>query len=140
MSAELRNTPEMVVPPAWTVRANCLGETDLYDLLAGVYSSGPILREARAICAKCTVTAECLQYAMDAEVDQSLRYGVFGGLTAKQRGRIAGPRLPGRPSASALAIQEAREIERRARGLRVYTPEQKERRRLRRKQRREGTA
>ena len=40
-----------------------------------------LLREGKAICAECPVRAECLEYA----VINNERYGVWGGLSPRQR-------------------------------------------------------
>ncbi len=42
-------------------------------------------RRALAICATCPVQTECLEYALEADV----RYGVWGGMSEKQRRRLA---------------------------------------------------
>lgn len=41
--------------------------------------------EALRICATCPVRLPCLQWAIDAEQDSTLRYGVWGGTTPEQR-------------------------------------------------------
>lgn len=41
--------------------------------------------EALAICATCPVQLECLEYAIEAEI----RFGVWGGMTEKERRRLA---------------------------------------------------
>jgi hypothetical protein len=62
-----------------------------------------------AVCADCPVKAACLDYAMKLEVNQngtpmsrSLRFGIYGGLTAPERARLAHgpvtPRDPDKPS------------------------------------------
>lgn len=48
----------------------------------------PTVEAAKAICARCPVTTECLQVAMEAETTE-LRYGIWGGLTAKERHALA---------------------------------------------------
>lgn len=40
---------------------------------------------ARSICSRCPVKAECLEFALKAEVDWPDRYGMFGGLTPEER-------------------------------------------------------
>jgi WhiB family redox-sensing transcriptional regulator len=51
---------------------------------------GGSTREAKAVCSRCRVAGECLEYAMDVEsrpwVDY--RYGVYGGLAPKARARL----------------------------------------------------
>lgn len=43
------------------------------------------VKTAKSICAKCPVKIECREYAMN---NLDLKYGVFGGLTARDRGVI----------------------------------------------------
>lgn len=45
---------------------------------------GGTSRPAKEVCSACSVTAECLAYAL--EVDD--RYGVWGGLTVLERRRL----------------------------------------------------
>ena len=42
-------------------------------------------RQALAICATCPVSIECLEYALEADI----RFGIWGGMTEKQRRRLA---------------------------------------------------
>jgi WhiB family redox-sensing transcriptional regulator len=48
------------------------------------------LREAAAICARCPVASECLEFALDAEagVSPQGRAGVYGGRSPMERYRI----------------------------------------------------
>jgi len=75
----------------WHDLAACTGE-------AGVFFYPPsrperratrLRREARAyaICATCTVRDECLQHALDHDE----RYGIWGGLTDRERRRLPAP-------------------------------------------------
>lgn len=43
-----------------------------------------LVRAAKAICADCPVALQCLQYA----IEHDIRYGIWGGLTATERGRL----------------------------------------------------
>lgn len=43
---------------------------------------------ARDICRRCPVREECLDYAMTVELN-SVRYGVYGGHTGRERARLA---------------------------------------------------
>jgi WhiB family redox-sensing transcriptional regulator len=66
--------------PAWTKRAACRGEDPaLFLPTRGV--SGVAMARARAVCAGCTVRADCLDYA-SATVDTM---GVWGGTTERER-------------------------------------------------------
>lgn len=60
----------------WRDRGACKGQTDVMFPEDG-QSAAP----AKAICATCPVTAECLAFAMDERED----YGVWGGLSARDR-------------------------------------------------------
>ena len=42
-------------------------------------------RSAIAICSTCPVQSECIEYAFEADI----RFGVWGGMTEKQRRRLA---------------------------------------------------
>ena len=42
-------------------------------------------KEALAICATCPVQYDCLEYAFEADI----RFGIWGGMTEKQRRRLA---------------------------------------------------
>lgn len=61
----------------WTERARCQGLDPEQFFRRGVAQS----RGAIRICGGCPVKEDCLQYAIDHEVD----FGVWGGLTERQR-------------------------------------------------------
>jgi WhiB family redox-sensing transcriptional regulator len=71
----------------WTARAACLGmDTELF------YSDGAAqIAESKRVCASCPVQVACLAFAIKAEGgpitsgQYSGRFGVFGGMTAKER-------------------------------------------------------
>lgn len=48
-------------------------------------------RDALRVCAGCPVRARCAEYvmAMEAETEAEARYGVWGGMTVKQREALA---------------------------------------------------
>lgn len=50
---------------------------------------GGSVQQAKAVCGRCTVRAECLAYAL--EHDE--RYGVFGGMSVREREKILGRRV-----------------------------------------------
>lgn len=54
------------------------------------YSIGNGYMKAKAICAECTVRPECLQKALSFEVPGERRYGVWGGLSSRERDRLFG--------------------------------------------------
>jgi WhiB family redox-sensing transcriptional regulator len=47
-------------------------------------NKGGSTREAKLICKKCPVTAECLDYALEGDA----RYGVYGGTSERDRRKI----------------------------------------------------
>lgn len=89
-------------PGGWADRAACKGEDP--NLFFPVSDLGPGAREtaqAKAVCARCPVRAECLGYALDRVIVE----GIFGGTTGDEREKmIRRPRRsrpfaipPGRP-------------------------------------------
>ena len=66
---------------------------------------------AKAICRACPVAAECLQWALDHEE----RWGIWGGLSVKERARLTGPRLG--PQHTAARARRQRVAELSAQGL-----------------------
>jgi WhiB family redox-sensing transcriptional regulator len=71
----------LVVDRNWRDRAACRSEDP--ELFFPVGDDGPALRQvaqARAVCARCPVVAECLSFALVA-----LSEGVAGGLTVEER-------------------------------------------------------
>ena len=78
--------------PDWQAHAACR------DLHPDVFFDGPLGR-AKAVCATCTVKADCLAYALP---DPSL-LGVWGGTTERQRRPCAG--RPPQPTGSARALR-----------------------------------
>lgn len=63
--------------PEWMLDANCAG-TDPEIFFP---EKGGSTREAKSICARCTVSAECLDYGL--EIND--RFGIFGGLAPRKR-------------------------------------------------------
>lgn len=72
----------------WADRAHCLG----IDADVMFPEPGEDPAEAKAVCAGCPVRDECLAHAQAA----GERYGVWGGLTADERLRLAGFRRAAR--------------------------------------------
>lgn len=62
-------------PPLWVLDANCVGT----DPEAFFPEKGGSTREAKRICARCTVQAECLDYSLGE------RFGIYGGLSERER-------------------------------------------------------
>jgi WhiB family redox-sensing transcriptional regulator len=81
-------TPGVVLPsaesllgrPKWMDRGACRGA----DQDRFYPERGHSVREAKALCRECEVCAECLDYAM-VNVE---RYGIWGGLSEKQRRKL----------------------------------------------------
>ena len=61
----------------WTARARCRG-TDADTFFV---RSLPEARDALKLCNRCAVQQECLDYAVEEDID----LGVWGGLTERQR-------------------------------------------------------
>jgi WhiB family redox-sensing transcriptional regulator len=74
----------LITPEPWQEDALC-AETDPEAFFPEKGGGGNNLAAARAVCAACTVAADCLDYA----IRNGERFGVWGGLTDRQRRRIA---------------------------------------------------
>lgn len=70
----------MAMPPLWVLDANCAGT----DPEAFFPEKGGSTREAKRICSRCTVQAECLDYALGL----GDLFGIFGGLSERERRQI----------------------------------------------------
>ena len=86
------------LPPSWAGEAGCAeADPEVFCAPHGERTdSAP--REARiaaakAVCAKCTVRAECLTYALDTRQHD----GVWGGLTESERRTFTARRKAARP-------------------------------------------
>lgn len=73
----------------WMDEANCNGVDP--DVMFPTMGSGrggertsPQVRDAKALCARCTVRAECLEYALSWPKTLDA-FGIFGGTTPKER-------------------------------------------------------
>jgi WhiB family redox-sensing transcriptional regulator len=72
----------------WRDRAACLDEDP--ELFFPIGTTGPALaqiEEAKAVCARCPVLAECRTWAM--ENPRLAGFGVFGGLSEDDRRAVA---------------------------------------------------
>lgn len=76
----------MIRKPRWHTRAACLGVGThvFYPDMVGV-GERKAYQDARDYCKKCPVQRECLEQAMEDEITSPRRYGMFGGLTPKER-------------------------------------------------------
>jgi WhiB family transcriptional regulator, redox-sensing transcriptional regulator len=71
---------------SWLERAACVGmDAEPFFGPDGERAQQREIREARAaaICARCPVQAQCLDYALD----NSISYGIWGGLNRQERSR-----------------------------------------------------
>lgn len=82
--------PEPFVPerPAWMADANCLGVDP--DLMFP--ERGASLAPAKDVCRGCEVRSECLAFALDT----GEKFGVWGGLSERERRRLRRMRGTGR--------------------------------------------
>ncbi len=75
----------------WQQRAACVGDAAalFYPPLRAERKAIRVSREARAkaVCAQCPVRVDCLQHAFDHDE----RYGIWGGMTDKERRLAATP-------------------------------------------------
>ena len=76
----------------WHDLAACSGESGavlFYPPLRAERRAARLRREARAraVCESCAVRHECLQHALD----HHERYGIWGGLTDRERSRLPRP-------------------------------------------------
>lgn len=71
----------------WLRAAACLDEDE--ELFFPLGESGAAnerqIAQAKAVCARCPVRAECLEFALGNGLDE----GVFGGLTPQERRKLA---------------------------------------------------
>lgn len=72
------------VRPAWHRRAGCRGQDPATFVPPNERQAGPVGR-ARAVCATCPVTRECLFAALDLERQEIVTWGVWGGTTRRER-------------------------------------------------------
>ncbi len=66
--------------PDWQERALC-GQTDPESFFP---EKGGSTREAKRICGRCEVKAECLDYALS----HNERWGIWGGLSERERRKL----------------------------------------------------
>ena len=78
--AHVVDRPEVVDDLGWQERALC-AQTDPEAFFP---EKGGSTREAKRVCRSCEVRAECLDYAL--ENDE--RFGIWGGLSERERRRI----------------------------------------------------
>lgn len=70
----------------WQHRAACRDEDpELFFPISDVGPGAQQTAQAKAICARCPVRTECLNYALENRLD----YGIFGGTTETERRELA---------------------------------------------------
>jgi WhiB family redox-sensing transcriptional regulator len=76
----------------WQEEANCLGvDPDLF-----FPERGASTREAKSVCRSCEVRVECLEYALS----HAEKFGIWGGLSERERRRVRRQRALERRNAS----------------------------------------
>jgi WhiB family redox-sensing transcriptional regulator len=79
----------------WQERANCLGvDPDLF-----FPERGASTREAKSVCGSCEVRLECLEYALV----NGEKFGIWGGLSERERRRLRRQRALARRAAAAAS-------------------------------------
>lgn len=78
--------------PEWQGKSNCMGvDPELF-----FPERGASTREAKEVCRGCVVQADCLEYALD----NGEKFGIWGGLSERERRRIRRSRTVARRTAS----------------------------------------
>ena len=81
---------------SWQDYANCLGvDPDLF-----FPERGASTKEAKEVCRGCVVREECLEYALT----NSEKFGIWGGMSERERRRIRRARAIARRNAAAAVI------------------------------------
>ena len=79
----------------WQSRANCMGvDPDLF-----FPERGASTREAKEVCRGCVVREDCLEYALA----NGEKFGIWGGLSERERRRLRRARAMSRRAATASA-------------------------------------
>ncbi len=77
----------------WQERANCLGvDPDLF-----FPERGASTKEAKSVCSSCEVRMDCLEYALR----HGEKFGIWGGMSERERRRLRRQRALARRSATA---------------------------------------
>ncbi len=63
----------------WQHKANCKGNGDVFFFERGY--SGDKIAKAKALCSKCKVKKDCLDFALE----NRMEYGIWGGKTSNER-------------------------------------------------------
>jgi WhiB family transcriptional regulator, redox-sensing transcriptional regulator len=68
--------------PAWRAKAACLDEDpELFFPVGTTGAASEQIQQAKAVCRRCDVTAQCLAWALNTQQDA----GVWGGKTEEER-------------------------------------------------------
>jgi WhiB family redox-sensing transcriptional regulator len=95
--------PAGAADESWRAEALCT-QVDVGDLFFPDKGNSTDAHAAKAICARCPVKAACLEYAL--EHDE--RFGIWGGLSVKQRRALHHQRQGSRRRSQAACGTEAR--------------------------------
>ncbi len=68
----------MTVPDEWTLKAKCRGMAD------ALFPEGKDQKRVRFVCMGCQVRSQCLAEALDSRIE----WGVWGGLTERERRQL----------------------------------------------------
>jgi WhiB family redox-sensing transcriptional regulator len=83
------------VDRTWQARANCMGvDPELF-----FPERGSSTREAKEVCRGCVVREECLDYA----IANGEKFGIWGGMSERERRRVRRARLAGRQGVPAAS-------------------------------------
>ena len=74
--------------PGWDDQAPCRGQLDVFFPTARGRGIEPAWDTARAICTACPLRDQCLEWVLSWEFP-SERYGMFAGLTPRERSEVA---------------------------------------------------
>ena len=85
--------------PSWQESSNCLGvDPDLF-----FPERGASTREAKDVCRGCVVREDCLEFALQ----NGEKFGIWGGMSERERRRIRRHRALERAAAAAAAAESA---------------------------------
>jgi len=86
----------LMLDTSWQDAANCLGvDPDLF-----FPERGASTREAKEVCRGCVVLEGCLEFALA----NSEKFGIWGGMSERERRRVRRQRALERQTAVALAV------------------------------------
>ena len=92
---QMHASNEAAPDKSWQNYANCLGvDPDLF-----FPERGASTREAKEVCRGCVVSEDCLEYALS----NSEKFGIWGGMSERERRRIRRQRALSRAAAAAAA-------------------------------------